>query len=460
MIHENLTTLAGAAKGRVLNAANNPTVNGLFTDTRTPIQGGLFVALRGENFDGNTYAREAVERHGAAAVLVDREQSAGNLPAILVEDTRIGFLNIAAAHRQRIRNCTWLGVTGSVGKSTTKEMLAHILKTVHPKKKIQKAEGSFNNEIGLSKTILETEPGTDFAVLELGTNHPGEIERLANAARPNIAVITRAAESHLEAFGSVENVAREKGTILNFQTPSDFAILNADDPHFEMWKGMTCAKVISFGLGAGADIRATQIELNAGARAQFTIGDSDVRIQLSVPGAHQVSNALAAIAAASAAGVSLSDAAKAAASFTGVARRFTIENFRGATLIDDAYNASPTSFAAALDTLSSMIAKRRFVVVGGMLELGAQSDMHHKELGAKLAQSNISNLILVGDLARIAGNSAIKHGFEKFATSFCNTPEEAGRLLALLLRRGDAALVKGSHGIHLERCLARARQTK
>jgi len=250
-------------------------VRGHFTDTRSPVRGGLYVALRGDRFDGNAFAREAVEQHGAAAVLVDREQALVGVPeyagAILVEDAREAYLGIAAAHRRKLAKCLWLGVTGSVGKSTTKEMLAHILSAAKPTRKIHKAQGSFNNAVGLSKTILETSADTDAAVLELGTNHIGEIEPLAQAARPNIAVITRAAESHLEAFGTVENVAREKGAILKFQTIRDTAILNADDTYFGIWKQAAKGRVIAFGLNENADLRATKIKIDEMGRAQFKI---------------------------------------------------------------------------------------------------------------------------------------------------------------------------------------------
>jgi UDP-N-acetylmuramoyl-tripeptide--D-alanyl-D-alanine ligase len=366
-------------------------------------------------------------------------------------------LGIAAAHRQKLTSCMWIGITGSVGKSTTKEMLAHILNAFDPPRKVHKAQGSFNNEIGLSKTILETPADSAVAVMELGTNHPGELERLAAVARPQIAVITGASESHLESFGSVENVAREKAAILKYQQAGDIAILNADDPFFELWKNAALGKIVSFGLAESADLSAQNLVVGADGCARFTLhckaSESAVTCVLSVPGKHQVYNALAAIAAAIAAGMSLKNAAAAAKTFSGVSRRFSIHRIKGISIIDDAYNANPASFRAALETLNSLPAARRFVIAGGMLELGAQCDAQHRELGAALATMALSGLTLVGQLAKKISQGAIENGIDPFGINFLNTPEEAARTLFLILRPGDALLIKGSHGIQLERCV-------
>jgi len=457
VIQETFETLATSANGKLLRGGKELVVKGHFTDTRSPVPGGLYVALRGERFDGNLFAREAVERFGASAVLVDRETALEGIPeyagAILVDDARAAYLNLAAAHRTKLSTCLWLGVTGSVGKSTTKDMLSHILCAALPSHKIHKAPGSFNNEIGLSKTILETPPDAGASVLELGTNHPGEIEALTLTARPNIAVITCAAESHLEAFGTVENVAKEKAAILKFQTQSDTAILNADDTHFEFWKGLSKARVMSFGLSPAADVRATNVQIDDMGLPRFCVefAGSFAHCSLRVPGLHQVSNALAAIGAALAAGVSLEEAAVFVGTFEGTARRFSVHRAGGVTLIDDAYNANPASFKAALKTLQTLQANRRFVIAGGMLELGEQSEQQHQELGASIAQLDLNNLTVVGQLACKIGVSAIKNGHDAFALNEFETPEEAAFVLGRMLRPGDAVLIKGSHGIQLER---------
>lgn len=457
-IHERLDVLARAAGGRLMSGRPDMMVSGLFSDTRSPLPGGLFVALRGDRFDGNTFVREAIARLGAAAVLVDRPEATQAIPtgagAILVKDSREGYLGIAARHRQMLEHLVWFGVTGSVGKSTTKEMLAHILKT-GANWNVHKAQSSFNNAVGLSQTILGANASHQAVVLELGTNHPGEIRQLSAVASPHIAVITCAAESHLEAFGSVANVAREKGDILTFQSGRDTAVINADDPHANSWKQRARGNAITFGVKNAADVSARQLQINAQGRAEFLVRfrDQIAECRLLVPGIHQVSNALAAIAAAVAAGVPLISAARAAGTFEGIARRFTIRQFNGATIIDDAYNANPASFTAALETLRSMEAKRKILVAGDMLELGIQAIQLHRALGKQIAAAGLQQLLTVGPLAAIAGEAAAEEGMPRANWVDCPTPEIAAKALAPVIGAGDVVLIKGSHGVHLEECL-------
>jgi len=456
MVTERLDILAAAAGGTLLSGNPGTLVAGLFTDTRAPLRGGLFVALRGERFDGSRFARTAVE-HGAVAVMLDQPDAAQELPdgtgIILVDDTRKGYLAIAAAHRRKLSAVRWFGVTGSVGKSTTKEMLAHILQEgagwhVH------KNAGNFNNAVGLPHTILGVSPAHDAAVLELGANHPGEIRELAAVARPHVAIITCAAPSHLDAFGSVENIAREKGGILSFQDARDTSVLPADSPHLALWRGTTKGKVITFGAGRDADVCSKQRRVNHAGCAQFVVchGADAVACVLRVPGLHQASNTLAAIAAALAAGVPLDRAVEAANTFEGMARRFSVTFVRGFTLIDDAYNANPASFAAALETLKALQAERKYVVAGDMLELGPTAEEYHHELGRQLADCGLSGLITVGKLARAAGTTASRHGLPAALWAHCATPEEAATALRPRLSAGDAVLVKGSHGVNLDKC--------
>lgn len=457
MICERLDFLAAAAGGQLVHGRPDMLVKGLFTDTRLPVRGALFVALRGERFDGNTYARTAVKTHGAAAVLVDDPEALHGLPddtgAILVSDSRAGYLGIAAAHRRKLARVRWFGVTGSVGKSTTKEMLSHILASC-TKWDSHKAKGSFNNAVGLSHTILGVSAAHDAAVLELGSNHPGEIRQLAAVARPTIALITCAAASHLEAFGTVDNVALEKGEILLFQGPDDTAVLNADSPYLNLWRAMARGNVITFGAGNDANVRAKGVRVNGDATVDFLVryGDAIADCNLCVPGTHLVANALAAIAAAAAAGIPLGKAAHALSTFQGVARRLNVASIHGVTLIDDTYNANPPSFAAALETLKALAVERKFVVAGDMLELGPQAEELHRELGRDLADCSLCGLITVGELASIAGSSAVGHGLPNALWTHCATPEAAAHALRQWLSPGDAVLVKGSHGIHLERC--------
>ena len=491
MLHERLDDLAAAAGGTLISGRPDTLIHGVYTDTRAPISGGLFVALRGERFDGNAFAQQAVTELGAAAVLIDRLvvrqnsneglkgvkqpatglfhtfqlNSVGPLEAarsffhgagvILVNDSRAGYLGIAAQHRMKLNHVLWFGITGSVGKSTTKEMLAHILEfgagwSVH------RARRSFNNAVGLPHTILGATRDHQAAVLELGTNHPGEIRQLSIVARPQIAVITGAAESHLEAFETVENVAREKSALLEFQYSRDIAVLNADDPNFEVFRRAAPGRVVTFGTKPDADVSIRHFRVCDG-HARFLIrhGDEIGECRLRIPGAHQAMNAAAAIAAACAAGRPLPACVRAINSFQGVARRFAIQTLHGITIIDDAYNANPASFRSALATLKSMSAMRKFVVAGDMLELGPESPVFHRMLGRQIAETGVNALITVGPQAAIAGEAAVDFGMKPPQWMDFHLPETAATALARMLEPGDVVLVKGSHGVHLERCIER-----
>lgn len=459
MLNDTIATIARAANATVLRGNPSTVIKGSFTDTRTPLVGGLFIAIRGENFNGNQFAAKAATL-GAAAVLVDDSDVLDSVPhnaAVLwVPNTREAYLSLAAHHRQKLTDTTVFGITGSVGKSTTKEMLAHVLR--HGANwNVHKAKGSFNNEVGLSHTILHASAEHRAAVLELGTNNPGEIGRLADVARPDIAILTCAAESHLEAFKTVENVAREKAQIFAFQTKENISILNADSPFFEYWRSSTNGRVISFGCGETADLRARQVVLDADGCAKFLLRWKNdlVECHLKVAGAHQVPNALGVAAAALAGGLSLRNIAHALSTFEGIERRFNVSRAQGVTLIDDAYNANPASFRAALDTLQAMNQKsgqRLFVIAGDMLELGESADAQHRELGRRLASCSLDGLVTVGDLAHRAGLAAIESGLPRVCWNHCYSPEEAALSLRPSLREGDVVLVKGSHSVNLDRC--------
>jgi UDP-N-acetylmuramoyl-tripeptide--D-alanyl-D-alanine ligase len=457
MICERLDDIVRATGGRLVSGAADRMIQGVSTDTRSPVRGGLFIALRGDNFNGNAFAIEAV-RGGAAALLLDDDAAAMRVPdgaaTIIVKDTRAAYLAIAARHRQKLSGACWLGITGSVGKSSTKEMLAHVLEQAGLS--VHKARASFNNSVGLSHTILGATEQHSAVVLELGTNHPGEIRSLTASARPDIAVITCAAESHLEAFGSVSEVAREKGQILAWQESDGVAVLNADDPNLRQWQCAARGRVLTFGCGERADVRAKHLRMRDDGCAEFMVrfGDALADCALTVPGVHQVNNALAAIAAAVAAGVWLDDAAHAMSLFSGVKRRFAVHEARGIRFIDDAYNANPASFSAALRTLKTFKARRKFVVAGDMLELGVKAADYHRELGRQLADCDLSAIVTVGPMASLAGAAAMEMRTPPCSWVSCLSSREAALALKPALREGDVVLVKGSHGIHLEECLA------
>lgn len=457
MFEATLETLAALTGGTILQGHPAQTVRGVFTDTRAPLPGGIFLAIRGERFDGHEFLGQAAGA-GAGAVLLDRREAldAGALEtfpacgAVLVRECRSAYLALGAAHRAFLGKRgrpRWLAVTGSAGKSTVKDMLAGILSRSGS---VHRAVKSFNNEIGVPATILGAAPTHYAAVLELGTNHPGEIERLARVARPQIAVINNAGRVHLEALGSVEGVAREKGMILAFQEIDDVAVLNADDPHLSLWKAMARGRVLTFGFSDGAGVHGTLLPNGS---LRLSIDGHTAMVRLVVPGAHNARNALAAAAAAHAADAPLDTIVAGLEAFNGVARRLAACGINGVTLIDDAYNANPESFAAALDVLAESNAARRFVVAGDMLELGADALPLHAALGEQIAALDPQALLTVGALANHAGKAAVRAGLGKRAWIACTSPEAAAERLAKVLRHGDAVLVKGSNGMRLERCL-------
>ncbi|MCW8130559.1 MAG: UDP-N-acetylmuramoyl-tripeptide--D-alanyl-D-alanine ligase [Planctomycetota bacterium] len=467
MFIHTLEAIAQATQGTILRGSPDVQIRGVYTDTRATLPGGLFVAIVGANFDGNRFAFKALE-DGAAAVLVSDaqplalEQRPESRGVIRVDDTREAYLRLAELHRRSFDETVWCAVTGSAGKSTTKDMLAAILET-GARLKIHRALKSFNNEIGVPATVLGVGPEHQAAVLEMGMNHPGEIVRLARAARPQVAAITNAGPVHLEALGSVEGVAEEKSHILDFMGPRGVAVLNADDPFFDYWARRAPGRVVSFGTSEQADVRGVEIEQRPGSGAHFFLcaGDEAAEVQLKVPGRHNVLNALAAAAAAWSTGVvagrsvNLRHIVAGLCQYMGTGRRFQTILVDGVTVIDDAYNASPLSFRAALDALKDFAGRRWFVIAADMLELGSQAEAFHVELGRAFAHAAPQLLLTVGPLAQVAGSTAVRHGLPAHAWSACGSPEEAAERLRPQLQPGDVVLVKGSNGMHLNRCVAR-----
>ena len=464
MFIHTLYEIVKATDGSLLWGDPNRYVRGVFTDTRAPLPGGLFLALTGPRFDGNAFATSAL-RGGAAAVLVSRADAiqAGDLRAgqgaVLVSDTRAAYLRLAEMHRAEHDDVLWCAVSGSAGKSTVKDMLAHVLSATTGWK-VHRAEKSFNNEVGVPATMLGVDGSHQAAVLEIGMNHAGEIAPLADAARPNLAIITNAGPVHLEALGSVEAVAEEKSHLLDRQNGGDIAVLNADDAFLDFWTMKARGMVITFGLSERAGVRGLEIEQRPGQGARFylSIAGEAAEVQLQVPGRHNVINALAAAAAAWGAGLSFAEITVGLESFMGTGRRFQVIDAGGVSVIDDAYNANPLSFRAALETLKDFAGRRWFVVAGDMLELGAGAEEFHRELGRNFAAAAPHALLTVGPLSALAGETAVAGGLPGSDWTPCATPEEAAERLKPRLMPGDVVLVKGSNAMQLGRCVERLTQ--
>jgi UDP-N-acetylmuramoyl-tripeptide--D-alanyl-D-alanine ligase len=426
------------------------TISKVSTDSRTLQPGDLFVPLRGENFDGHRFVEQANER-GAAGAMVE-ESWKGTTPKkfalIRVPDTLVGYQNLAANYRKSLP-LKVIAITGSNGKTSTKDFVAA---TLSRKFRVTKTEGNFNNHVGLPQTMLAAASTDEIAVWEIGMNHPGEIAALANLAAPDVAIITNVGLAHIEFMGSREAIATEKGTLAEVVEEGGTVILNADDPFSEGIARRTRAKIILAGIEAGS-IRATEVSQSA-TGCEFTIleGAHRCRAQLPVPGIHMVQNAMLAVAAGRAFGLSLEECAAGLASTPLTKARLQIKEINGIQFIDDSYNANPDSMKAALRTLVELDADgRRIAVLGEMGELGEESARGHREVGEAAATLGIDQLIAVGAVGASIAQAAEKAGLSKSIS--VESPEEAAELLGESASPGDLILVKGSRSARMERVL-------
>jgi len=409
------------------------------TDTRAIKKGALFIALVGPNFDGHDYVKEA-ENRGAVALLVDREVTSP-LPQIIVRDTRLALGQFAAAWRAGFE-IPVVGVTGSNGKTTVKEMIAAILGQQAP---VLMTQGNLNNDIGLPLTLFNLAKEHKHAVIEMGANHPGEIDYLTHIAQPNVAVITNAANAHLEGFGSIEGVAHAKGEIFGGLSQNGVGIINADDHYFELWSGLLKDhKVISFGLENKADVSASWKGDAIHSDINITFPGGEVKCVLHVPGKHNVMNALAATAATLAVGIPAEQIKAGLESFRSVKGRLqTNTGFNGAVVIDDTYNANPTSLSAAIDVLSSC-GGEKVLVLGDMGELGKDAQALHNRTIEYAIQKCIQRIFTLGELT----GTAIK-AYPEQGKNFDST-EQLVAALKPLLDKNTTVLVKGSRFMHME----------
>ncbi len=441
-----LGEVAAACAGRIEGGPAQTQLSGVSTDTRELASGELFVALTGQNHDGHDFLEAALER-GAAGVLVsDSARVPSGLPAVIVPDTLHALGALAAWHRGRMP-ARVAAITGSTGKTSTKDMLGAIVQCVGPS---VVAEGTQNNEIGVPLTLLRLGPEDACCVLELAMRGPGEIDYLAAMARPQVGVITNIGQSHVGRLGSREAIAQVKAELLEHVPADGAAVLNADDFFFSVFSAMASARVVSFGIDAEADFRAVEVDAGAVDGVSFRMltpaGERPVRLR--IPGRHSVMNALAASAAAMRLGASLEQVVGALEGFAGSAMRMQqVGGVGGSLVLNDAYNASPDSVGAALAVLGAARGRKVFVF-GDMLEMGAEGEPAHREVGRAAAEAGVNRLIALGELAALAAEEAGKLGVR---VSSVSDAAEAVALLRPELREGDVVLVKGSRGMALER---------
>lgn len=436
-----LSEVAEALGQRLKSAA---TVTGWCIDSRTIQPGDLFFALRGPHHDGHDHASQAAAG-GAVAIVAEREVKA-ECPVLQVPDTHAALQEVAAWARKR-----WgrkiVAVTGSAGKTTTKDVIAEMLAV---EMRTAKSEGNLNNEIGLPLSLLRMDDAAQIAVVELGMNHAHEIRRLAEIASPDVGVVTNVGYAHIENFDSIEGIAAAKRELIESLGPEGVAVLNADDPRVAAMRNAHAGRTILYGLSESADVRAQDVELlRDGVR--FRVGC--VKFESPLTGRHNVSNILAGIAVAGIYGISperLQDRVRALAPAKMRGERWEVH---GMTIYNDCYNSNPDAVRAMLDVLMDTPASRRIAVLGEMLELGRWAEPLHRDVGDYAVKCGVDVLVGIRGAACHFLDGAKNKGLRVGAAFFFEDPCEAGRLVRGLAAPGDAILFKGSRGVHVERAL-------
>ncbi|NQU40089.1 MAG: UDP-N-acetylmuramoyl-tripeptide--D-alanyl-D-alanine ligase [Lentisphaerae bacterium] len=416
------------------------------TDSRVCSADALYLALAGEHFDGHDFVEEALRAGASAAVVKASYVSDDSTCALLrVPDTQAALRDVADGYRRKVAP-RMIGITGSVGKSTVKEMIAAILGQVSA---TAATRGNWNNAIGLPLSLLAMEPDTEVGVFEVGSNHPGEVADLCGLLRPDWGVVTTIGASHLEHFGSEEAVAEEKGALLASLPSEGVAFLDCDTVFFDVLRHRTAARLVSVGVGRTADYSCPcEAETSEGVLIEDHRRGERHTLRLPLPGAHQVHNLLLSVAVAREAGVSWEAIDAGIAAFKPLPMRWAVQQIRGITMVNDAYNANPTSMQAALATFQEMpVSGHRWLVLGDMLELGSGSAAAHRALGERIATGEWAGLVSVGELATAIADAAAKGPGHVVR---CATAAEAGEWLTSHVAAGDAVLLKGSRSVHLE----------
>jgi UDP-N-acetylmuramoyl-tripeptide--D-alanyl-D-alanine ligase len=431
-------------------------------DSRTLLPGALFFAIQGPRFDGHDFVAEALER-GAAGAVVRREWAASapaNLCSLLipVPDTVVALQALGREVRRK-----WGGplvaVTGSTGKTTTKELIAAVLGTRFA---VHKSAQNLNNHLGVPLTLLGLDRGHEAAVLEFGMSHAGEIAQLARIAEPGYGVVTNVAPVHLEFFASLEGIASAKRELIDHLASPAIAVLNYDDVRVRSFRNGFAGRVLTYGLGSEADFRATEFHLSLnGSGAMGSVfrvrgPDYEAQFHLPLPGRHNVENALAAVAVGHLFGVPVQDLAAALATCSASPLRTEVIRLaNGITVINDCYNSNPRAMEQLLNLLREWPgAGRRIVVAGEMLELGRSSPDWHRVIGRKCAESHVDWLLAVQGDARMFVEGAVEAGIPPDRVRLFDEAGEAGRFCRSILQPGDVVLVKGSRGVHLEKATA------
>jgi UDP-N-acetylmuramoyl-tripeptide--D-alanyl-D-alanine ligase len=439
---------------------------GISIDSRTLLSGELFIALRGSRFDGHDFIEEAVAKGASGAIVSRLSITSYQLPVLIkVKDTLKALGQIAKAYRERF-DIPFIGVTGSIGKTTTKEMIASMLAR---RFETLKSEASFNNDIGVPLTLFRLTPNHRAAVLELGMSAPGQIARLAGLVRPSVGVITNVSPVHIGYLDTLEGIAQAKEELLGSLQDKGKAVLNLDDPYVSQMAARFKGKVITYGVESEAArprgrsspkaaIRASNIrdKNEDGSSFRLEVFQESIQIDLPLLGFHNIYNALAAAGAAYSLGLNLRYIKAGLARMEAISHRLELVKIGQVRVLNDAYNASPESMAAAIRILRNLGGEgRRIAVLGDMLELGRHGPSAHQELGRFLASATIDRLLTVGELARIIAQGALKAGMDKGHIIVCGDNKHAYERLTQIIKPGDRVLVKGSRAMAMEEIVER-----
>ncbi|WP_027339306.1 UDP-N-acetylmuramoyl-tripeptide--D-alanyl-D-alanine ligase [Halonatronum saccharophilum] len=445
-----LSQIGLALEGEVIGA-KDVYVDGVSIDTRTLKEGDLFIAIEGENFDGHNFLEDAFAKGAKAAIVAKNKAFESGNPLILVEDTKRGLQSLANYYRNRF-DIIVVGVTGSTGKTTTKDMIYSVLSQ---KYKTLKTEGNFNNEIGLPLTLLRLDSSYQALVVEMGMRGLGQIRELAKIAQPDIGVITNVGYAHIEILKTKENIAKAKSELIESLGEEGFAILNGDDPLVKDMEKISKGKVINYGLKDYNKVKGSKLALSEDSDLQFELGVKDLtsnfKVKLPVPGKYNVYNALAAVSVGISLNIDLEKIRDGLMNFELTELRNKVfDSKRAFKVINDTYNANPTSMRAALDTLIDIGEGKKFAVLGDMLELGDVGLGEHRRLGQFLLNKGIDYLFTYGDLAFYIGEGAKKAGMKESCIYSYQDKEELVEDLLKKIKEGDTVLVKGSRGMELE----------
>lgn len=443
---------AKACRGKLCNDNGNKSeASCVVIDSRKVEAGGIFIATRGERVDGHSFISQAAEK-GALTVVCEKEPENCSIPYILVEDSFQALKDIAEFYREQL-TIPVVGITGSVGKTSTKEMIASVLSEGF---RVLKTEGNFNNEVGLPLTVLEIRAEHEAAVLEMGISDFGEMHRLSKIAKPDICVMTNIGQCHLENLGSREGILKAKSEIFDFMNPDGYVFVNGDDDMLAKVKGKGNREPVHFGLNPSNEVFASGV-MNKGLLGSEAVIHMDLRVfpvEIPLPGSHMVYNALAAAAVGKCMGLSKQQIRDGISGVQAVGGRSHVVTLPSRTLIDDCYNANPVSMKAALDLLA-MALGRKVAILGDMFELGEREKELHAEIGAYALQKDIDVLLCTGELSKYMYESALEQ--QKITASkqteiyYFKTRDEMLAELKNILKSGDNILIKASHGMQFER---------